>query len=262
MRIIVPEYFEMTYNELVQCFLKKYGAAKYNYFHTPECKSYNKMNSRTKEGLEIHHIDENKYPMLSASWAKAMPFECQKAERLVYVNVFEHLLLHIKIWEEEYKKCLISGKSPILGHPGIYFISNRINDYFSKDSPPKGWNENMFNVVADYYDDYVSEIKYHLCNIASFYPNKDKTLYQEIVRIIKRRDGIFNQELYNRLTEDYRNVFKLLIGDIVEHKVYGVGIVKKMQYKDERFFYVTVDFEKVGEKEVLGNFAGIKRVEA
>ena len=98
MKIITPDLYDMTYDELCCYLLKKYGKAEYDYFSTPECKSVQKKNSRTKEGLEIHHIDENRYPLLSAGWAKNMPYECQKADRLVYANVLEHLLLHIKIY--------------------------------------------------------------------------------------------------------------------------------------------------------------------
>ena len=54
MKIITPDLDDMTYDELCCYLLKKYGKAEYDYFSTPECKSVQKKNSRTKEGLEIH----------------------------------------------------------------------------------------------------------------------------------------------------------------------------------------------------------------
>lgn len=180
MRIITSELLEMTYNELCNYYIKKYGNVKYDYFSTPECKSVQKKNSRTKEGLEIHHIDENKHPLLSAGWAKDMPFECQKADRLVYVNVLEHLLLHIKIFEETNPKVIIMSR------PGIYFLSNRINEYFSDDYQPKGWHENMFKSIVDNYDDYLDVLFYHLNVFSQKASLKRQLLFKEIENISKK----------------------------------------------------------------------------
>lgn len=89
---------EMNYDEFVSYLLKKYGPAKYDYFTNATCKTKSKRISRTKEGLFCHHIDEDKGYMLShTGCALEQPFEYQKAERLVYCNYIEHLLLHILI---------------------------------------------------------------------------------------------------------------------------------------------------------------------
>ena len=57
----IKEEIEMTYDEYVKYLINKYGAAEYDYFCNENCKSKNKKNSRTAEGLFCHHIDENKW---------------------------------------------------------------------------------------------------------------------------------------------------------------------------------------------------------
>ena len=93
----VQNQLKMTYSELVDYLLKKYGPAECDYFRTEACKSKNPKVSRTNEGLYCHHIDEDKAIMLcNDKFAVNNPFEYQKAERLVYCNALEHLILHIK----------------------------------------------------------------------------------------------------------------------------------------------------------------------
>ena len=91
----------LTYSQLVEHLLDKYGRSTCDYFYRNNCKSKNPKVSRASEGLICHHIDEDKAIMLSTpKWAAKCPFEWQKADRLVYCNYLEHLLLHIKIAEE------------------------------------------------------------------------------------------------------------------------------------------------------------------
>ena len=56
----IKNQLKMTYDELVDYLLKKYGPAQYDYFCNESCKSKNSKVSRTNEGLYCHHIDENK----------------------------------------------------------------------------------------------------------------------------------------------------------------------------------------------------------
>ena len=63
-------------------------------------KSFNKNQkcTRTKEGLVVHHKDEDKMIMLSTKEiAEKFPFEWQTKEHLVYCDMLEHLLLHVLI---------------------------------------------------------------------------------------------------------------------------------------------------------------------
>ncbi|MGP5394410.1 hypothetical protein ACTXLQ_12710 [Enterococcus hirae] len=104
---------KMSYNELVEHLWNKYGAVRddyfseksYNRFVNGEIKTLNvkKKAKRTEDGLYIHHVDENKYVNPSnAIFVKAwkIPYDAQKKERLVYCDLFEHLILHALIGKE------------------------------------------------------------------------------------------------------------------------------------------------------------------
>lgn len=97
----LEEYEEeqaMSYDELCKYLIKKYGIVAGDYFLKENCISQNQKIKRGKEGLYIHHYYEKKYIMLcNTEWASKHNFEYQKGENLVYCNIFEHLLLHIKI---------------------------------------------------------------------------------------------------------------------------------------------------------------------
>lgn len=98
----INEYTKVSdykYADYCQYLLTKYGAVGGDYF-TPGF-SQNMAIKRADEGLYIHHIDEDKVANLSDyDVAKANPFDYQRAERLVYADLFEHILLHILIGEQ------------------------------------------------------------------------------------------------------------------------------------------------------------------
>ena len=82
------EEFSMSYEELAQYLLRKYGPAKYDYFSTEDCTSKNKRTSRTSEGLYCHHIREDIGDDLSQSEiAKTCPFSWQKGENLLFKSI-------------------------------------------------------------------------------------------------------------------------------------------------------------------------------
>ena len=144
----MKNFVDMTYDEYVNYLLEKYGPAKYDYFCTETCRSKNPKSSRTKEGLFCHHIDENKMILLSTpEIARQCPFEYQKADRLVYADYIEHLLLHIKIAMED-----TSGM--LLGIGGIIMISGTLNGYY-RHKKATGWKETAMNVIKDRYDEYI-----------------------------------------------------------------------------------------------------------
>jgi superfamily II DNA or RNA helicase len=93
---LVKNYdYSTCYNHLFE----KYGAVGGDYF-TPTF-SPNMIIKRADEGLYIHHIDEDKVANLSNyEVARANSFEYQRADRLVYADLFEHILLHILIGEQ------------------------------------------------------------------------------------------------------------------------------------------------------------------
>lgn len=144
----MDKYLKMSYAEYVAYLLEKYGPAKYDYFYNENCKSKNNKNSRSAEGLFCHHVDEDKEILLSTpEIAQVNSFEYQKADRLVYADYLEHLLLHVKIVEEDEKK---NG----CGLGGVIMISSVLNDYF-RHGRADGWKRNAMKHVDGKYEKYI-----------------------------------------------------------------------------------------------------------
>lgn len=152
----------MQYNELVDYLLNKYGPSKYDYFCNESCKSKNAKVSRTSEGLYCHHIDEDKAIMLSNDkFAPSNPFEYQKANRLVYCNVLEHLILHIKIVEEPKSKN--ANEMELQGIGGaVNFLCPQINDYYNGYEFKQPHLIKIFSLIENNFDDYIDILKYFL----------------------------------------------------------------------------------------------------
>lgn len=123
-----------TYNEAVECLLKKYGAAEDDYYREKsyerflkgEIKSITKGKfSRSMEGLECHHILENKFlNMTNSSFIRDqnIPFKYHQKEYLVFCDVVEHAILHTLIAKET---------SLEFGAPGyIVFLRPKIEDWY------------------------------------------------------------------------------------------------------------------------------------
>ena len=88
-------------------------------------------------------------------FAKSNPFAYQKADRLVYCNILEHLLLHIKIAEEPPN--VDSNENELCGIGGaISFICHMINDFYDGKIPSQGWQANIMRLIADSFDDYIA----------------------------------------------------------------------------------------------------------
>jgi len=151
---------DLSYNELVAYLLAKYGVAKYSYFCTNSCKSKQTKNMRTKDGLFLHHIGEKEHIMLcNAEFAKQWDFEkYQGADKLVYCNYLEHLLLHVKITKEymerDQLKLFQSEKIEMVGIGGVVdFIGPELVTYY--ETPPLGgWQSRVFEEVKDNYDEF------------------------------------------------------------------------------------------------------------
>lgn len=150
----------LTYKQLVEYLLSKYGAATCNYFCRDNFKSKNRNVSRSDEGLICHHIDEDKAIMLSTpQWAEKCPYEWQKADRLVYCNYLEHLLLHIKIAEEPRHPDAMEHQLPGIGG-AVNFIIPELNDYFGGYTYTQKWRLLAFEKVDENYDEYIQLLEY------------------------------------------------------------------------------------------------------
>jgi hypothetical protein len=155
---------EMTYDEQVTYLLKKYGPAKYDYFIDDVSWTKSRFVTRTREGLECHHIDEYSIPTLSdPEIAMQHSFSYQKRDRLVYCNLLEHLLLHIKIgrdrfWQNYSKLDDSSQFGEFITH-GVLMLSNQINALYHDQGSDMRWEENCYQVISENFDDYIDMLK-------------------------------------------------------------------------------------------------------
>lgn len=190
------EIWAMSYDEYVHYLLNKYGGAKYDYFYSPECRSKNHNNVRTKEGLECHHIDEDKYPLLSSRRnALEFPFECQRADRLVYADKIEHLILHIKICEDS-----ANGSKYSLG---TSMLVGSINSMF--ESPPTtGYRLNMYDKIKDNFELYL-EVLHRLAD--EMYNRNDIFLLDKGSYVLNNQVDI---KLLHQLANDMKIEFPLV----------------------------------------------------
>lgn len=191
----------LTYDELVSHLLLKYGGAKYDYFCTESCKSKNKKISRTSEGLFCHHIDEYKAILLSKDeYAVKNPFEYQRAERLVYCNVLEHLILHIKIVEEH--NDIHEDLKDIAGIGGAArYLVPQINDFFNGYEFQKEYFIRSFKQIENNFDDYITVLKYFL-NVIEKKPPELQSVLKFIVtkeKLSKNYEGKIVKRVFERL---------------------------------------------------------------
>ena len=194
-KIEIINELNMTYYEMVDYLIQKYGGAKYDYFPTPECKSKNPKVTRTDEGLFCHHIDEDKGGNLSQKFsAKHQPYEWQKKERLVYCNILEHLILHIKI-------AVLRQRHPF-NEPndipsffttgGIFMVSQTINDMFGNKGTQVRWRKRCFEEIRDNYQEYILLLTTLVGYIKKDYiGSKQPGKWAVPGRKIKQDDGIY-----------------------------------------------------------------------
>lgn len=156
----VDKELALSYDELCQYLLEKYGPAEHDYFVNESCKSKNRKVVRSSEGLFCHHIDEDKAIMLSnPRWAVKNPFRYQKADRLVYCNALEHLILHIKIAEEPKKKG--ANKMELQGIGGaLNFLIPELNHCYSGFKYKRTYEQHIYGLIADNFDEYIKILRF------------------------------------------------------------------------------------------------------
>lgn len=183
------DQLKMSYIDLVSHLIAKYGPVNGDYFLNETCRSKNLKITRRKEGLFCHHIDENKAIKLSnPEFAIKHPFAYQKAERLVYCDILEHLILHIKIIEE--------SKAKMVGIGGASLICRQINDCFSGMSFTKPFMISVSEKIQDKFNDYLIILQRFFDLI------KKDPLYSMMISkdsICKSYDGKIIKKIYNAL---------------------------------------------------------------
>ena len=107
-------------------------------------------------------------------YASKNPFEYQKANRLVYCNLLEHLILHTKIAEEPQNKD--ANKDELQGIGGaVAFLCKELNDIYSGKEYDDEWRQKIATQVKDSFDDYILVLK-HLWSVV-----KENPVYRLII---------------------------------------------------------------------------------
>ncbi len=154
----IEKQLNMTYIELTQYLQNKYGKSEYDYFRNESCSSVNPQVSRTSEGLFCHHIDEDKAIELSSiKHARNNPYAYQKADRLVYCNILEHLIMHIKISLEPRHKEANENQNP--GFGGVKLIASHISDYFNGYEFKRKYLIVALDLIKENFDEYIKILK-------------------------------------------------------------------------------------------------------
>ena len=165
----------MSYCELCDYLVSKYGASEYDYFLTEDCISQNKKVKRGKEGLYCHHRDEDKGANLSGCQAQKQPFRWQKADRLVYCNLIEHLILHIKIAVMRHKTIVFR---PFFHYfkffttGGVYEICYSINSLYANNGSTTYYLKKSYELIKENMTDYISILNATIHYIDSQYCGK------------------------------------------------------------------------------------------
>lgn len=227
---------QMSYNELQQYLLKKYGGAVCDYFATPECRSKSKKISRTSEGLYCHHMDEDKGGNLgNASQARLQPYEWQRKERLVYCNILEHLILHIKIAVLRQKDFLKKPDDVIsfFTTGGIFMLCEEVNEMFIKDGTSVAWRKRCYEEIKDNYEEYIILINTLLSYIDLNYVGKK----DEVAIVVQGGRVSFSDCDCEILQLDRKKDTLLLrtpVGDVKKYKFYDlIGMFNYVDYIDK-----------------------------
>lgn len=162
--------YKLTYDEYVNQLKEKYGDVPEDYFRiATKGKSKGQLVKnghimRGKDGLYVHHVYECYFLDLSDPTTYLLQRndiqdikikDAQKAENLVYCNLLEHLILHIKI-ALEYRGSRRTRFSLItrdlndlceLGDQNL--IESVLNE------PSKRWRQVVYSLIKDDYDIYV-----------------------------------------------------------------------------------------------------------
>ena len=91
-------------------------------------------------------------------FAATNPFEYQEARRLVYCNLLEHLILHVKIAENPN---IQTNRGELPGTGGaINFICRDLNDIYAGKKYADKWRKVVAKKVKDNFDDYIVILRY------------------------------------------------------------------------------------------------------
>ena len=236
---------DLSYNSYCEYLLNKYGPVPYKYG--------DKNNRPGKEGLFIHHMDEDKVSSLCSKENQDIYPHFQESDRLVYANYLEHALLHIMIGEET------AGSRNLGLHGANLFIIPGLRSCFDNDriNNPK-WpsiyydlvkeNKDVFELIFDRYNKTVEN-----CDLVI---DHNKTLYLQVERCLQDNNkalvvlGTGLGKTTTALQYLWKHQCKgLVIGpnNLIKSgwECYGdwVDVTTYQSFKDE---YKTIDYSKYG----------------
>lgn len=162
-----------NYQNLLTYFKNKYGKVPFTYG--------NNNNSRSSEGLEIHHDAENIIAGLSNA-VKTQP-EYQVAEMLTYVTKIEHMLLHIAIAEETAQYGLAGAFTYIIPELRNFFNEGRRNPNINKayyDVINTDEDKAIFIDLLDRYN--------KVANNFDIVLEQNKTLYMQVEKMLEEKN--------------------------------------------------------------------------
>lgn len=167
--ITLKAILSMTYDEYSKYLQTKYGLAPMSYFTDDTYTTKNlKQISRAKHGLGIHHFDEDRYDNLMDPFfikKNKAPFYYQTPTRLVYADMIEHLLLHIKIMEDFKPKASWVDYVNYELKDMIMTINDLYDSYFKNaQSDKKSIQTNWLRKILPKFDSYILILKYICMN--------------------------------------------------------------------------------------------------
>lgn len=203
-----------NYDKAVEFLLKKYGTAEDDYFRKKsyerffkgEIKKITKGNfSRSVDGLECHHIAEDKFIYMTDMDSikdQRIPFEYHQKEKLVFGDVIEHAILHTLIAKET---------SLNLGSTGyMVFLRPKIQDwYLDKIIPQKSKHH-----ITCYHKAYIkpeeaSELLEIMDNILSITEEKIQQEKQEKIKKIIEKGNFQSLNNDSPISEVVRAMYDL-----------------------------------------------------
>ena len=185
-----------SYNDYCAYLQNKYGLSPCNYTFGGGGKD-----KRSSDGLELHHIKENKITGLSnKEKASNYPIEYQQPQNLCYCDYLEHMLLHIMIFEEDLEK---NSDMDIMGILGVInHMVERLNDFYCNDLVGyKDYELNAYHKVKDDVDVYLKIIE-------RIFNSTPKNLYSGICDhlCVSKNNSEDCQELRSNLYNDIKEL--------------------------------------------------------
>lgn len=191
MKMLLDEVWQLSYDEYVKILLEKYGPATCDYFVDGKVAASKAMSN----GLECHHIDENIIQGLSTDFKAEQYPEYQKADRLVYCNRIEHLILHAKI----------AKMNNWYTNSGINILITRLNDGYTNNIDGYDWNsrvhfrvrykKRLFIEVLRRIDDDLAELGYSASDRANILFSNSGNDPEDIVNIFITKFRIKKMEI-------------------------------------------------------------------